>query len=113
MNGDPIPPTSKKVDTGMHARSLLRQANCPECGRRGWQKDALHCPWCIDRLAVIASIENEPSQSPSETFDYAQAFRDLRTVAELADAEKFRQAFLHYARKLDSPLKAEGEQSGR
>lgn len=38
----------------MHARSLLRQARCPECGKRGMD-DSEDCAWCDERNELTAT----------------------------------------------------------
>lgn len=53
--------TSKTVTALlMSARSMLRQARCPECQRNGMQGDG-RCHWCRERCAVMDAILEQPS----------------------------------------------------
>lgn len=47
----------------MHARSLLRQALCPECGKRGMD-DSEECQWCDERQEFMATwLLGSPAQN--------------------------------------------------
>jgi hypothetical protein len=51
-------------DHMMQARSLLRQAKCPECGCRGMAVDAEGCAWCQERERVQAFMLQGSAHEP-------------------------------------------------
>jgi hypothetical protein len=59
------PLTSKQMAAiAMAARSLLRQARCPECSKNGMQGGA-GCNWCRERAAIMDGILAAPSDETS------------------------------------------------
>lgn len=45
----------------MEARSLLRQAPCPECGKPGYGSDTGSCAWCDQRDKACQAILDMPA----------------------------------------------------
>jgi hypothetical protein len=67
-------PTSKTVDLLMKARSTLRQANCPECGKQGYCVNE-SCQWCLERNALnYQLLSHEPVPETKTTHERNNEF---------------------------------------
>lgn len=53
--------TSNLTSIPMEARSLLRQAPCPECGKPGYGSDTGSCAWCDQRDKACQAILDMPA----------------------------------------------------
>lgn len=54
-----------KLNLSMSARSLLRQAKCPECYYTGSQHSSINCTWCLERAQLMDNLLQ--SSQPDDT----------------------------------------------
>lgn len=77
------PVASNLTSIPMEARSLLRQAPCPECGKPGYGSDTGSCAWCDQRDKVCQAILDMPADETngceSIIREWRAAVRDMET----------------------------------